>query len=132
MGLCTGRLVERATEKMGQDDTSALKMEKFALYYGRTSLSVFDEVRGNGVLLLTDRYLWFSRLTPRLDIQINLEEIADVRAGERFFKGKSAWRNSLVVVRVRTGEEFGWATKNAREWQEAIHGAMEVAHVKTE
>ncbi len=82
----------------------ALCIDRSASWFGRQSQGM-AQIRGNGVLVLTRKALWFRRLAPDLEITIPLESIRKIST-PRSFLGKSIFRPLLRVDFVtRQGQD---------------------------
>jgi len=79
------------------------------------------QVRGNGVLALTDEFLWFLRALPRKELEIPLRDIVSVTLARRHC-GRSAGRPLLrVTFRTGRGEDAAaWALNDPEAWKAAI------------
>jgi hypothetical protein len=92
-----------------------------ANFFGLDSAAL-GQVRGNGLLVLTDRKLLFRRAVPGRWIEIPLEKVRGVGNPRRFL-GKGCL-SRLLVVRF-TNEEggensVGWAVRDAEKWADRI------------
>ena len=92
-----------------------------ASFFGKKSKK-FKQVRGNGVLILTRRELFFRRLMPESEISIPLQNVQGVETPLSFL-GKSIFRPLLKVdYRTETGEadSIAWYVKNLKCFREGI------------
>lgn len=66
-----------------------------ANFFGRQSNGM-KQIKGNGILLVTDQEVYFSLLMPRREITIPVKEIIAVKS-ETSFLGKSKFKPLLIV-----------------------------------
>ncbi len=116
--LVRRRLLRRARERFPESEIVRLSPD--ANYFGRKTRGV-AQVRGNGVLVLTRRELWFSLAAPRKDTAIPLRDIISVRI-ENSFLYKTVFRPLLVVRFSFEGDhdEIGWWVPDAELWMREI------------
>lgn len=103
----------RREDVICQDDSAS--------FFGRRSKK-FKQVRGNGVLILTENELFFKRLMPDMEISIPLKNVQGMETPSSFL-GKSIFRPLLKVdYRTETGEvdSIAWYVKNLRCFVEGI------------
>jgi hypothetical protein len=92
-----------------------------ANFFGQQSRKSF-QVRGNGVLLLTQEELYFEMWHPKKVLQIQISEILKVEPTKSFLH-KSVFRKLLkVVFRNENGEEdaAAWWVTSLDDWIEEI------------
>jgi hypothetical protein len=90
-----------------------------ALYQGNTAERV--PVRGNGILCVTERRVWFRRAVGD-EVSIALDDV-DTTALASTFRGRSALGTGAkahLVVRLRDGAEVGFTVREAEEMRSAI------------
>jgi hypothetical protein len=90
-----------------------------ALYRGADAR--FGNVKGNGVICLTENALWFEKLTGQC-IVIDREEIVQATV-ESTFKGKVSFGTGgkHLVIRTRDGNRVGFLIKGAEAWRDALN-----------
>lgn len=81
----------------------------------------FGNVKGNGVIALTNRRIMFRKLTGQ-QIEIDCSQISKVSV-ENTFKGETAFATgaSHLVVETNDGNRIGFLVKNAENWIEKLH-----------
>ena len=82
------------------------------------------QVRGTGLLVLTDRELRFRQLVPQRETRIALASVADV-GRERWWLGKTVGRPLLRVTwRADDGTEdaMAWQVRDLDAWLAALPG----------
>jgi hypothetical protein len=92
-----------------------------ANFFGQQSQKSF-QVRGNGVILLTHKELYFEMWHPKKVLQIPISEILRVEPTKSFLH-KSVFRKLLkVVFRNKNGEEdaAAWWVSSLDDWIEEI------------
>lgn len=109
-----------------------LKEPVSANYRGHQSIAV--PVKGNGVLLLTDRDLRFVRLAPRKEFVIPLDQMQRVTL-QPMFKGSAKGTHPVLVVHFQKGAQpdaIGFIVPNSERqaWIDAITRAAEVPFVE--
>lgn len=117
------RRVREARAALETDEIIAI--HKMANFVGRKSRFV-AQVRGNGVLALTDRQLAFFMLLPKKEFRVPLERIQRIDH-PLWFCGKSVGRELLVVHYLdEEGAEdaVGFRVPEPRCWGEEVTGAM--------
>lgn len=90
-------------------------------FFGRQSAG-YKQVRGNGILALTDRGIHFRMLIPRKELFVPLASIKDI-SQPRSFLGKTKLRYLLRVdfVNEEGGDDAGaWLVPSLQWWSEAI------------
>ena len=95
--------------------------EPSANYLGLQSRGSF-QMRGNGVLALTEDELWFSRFVKREDITIPTKTIQAVRLVDSHL-GKRILGRKLIYVEFQTSEgvdSVAWLVKDPNRWQTAM------------
>ncbi len=97
-----------------------VRMNATANFFGRRSWGL-AQVRGNGVLVLTPKLLWFMQAIPRRETSVALNEIKEV-SEPRSFLGKSIVSPLLCVTfDTPEGEDaIAWAVGDRKEWVEDI------------
>ncbi|MFX0074587.1 MAG: hypothetical protein ACFE96_04050 [Candidatus Hermodarchaeota archaeon] len=92
-----------------------------ANFFGQQSQKTI-QIRGNGVLLLTQEELYFEMWHPKKVLQIPVSEILRVDSTKSFLR-KSVFRKLLkVVFRNENGEEdaAAWWVSSLEDWIEEI------------
>ncbi|MCU0580048.1 MAG: hypothetical protein MUF69_10985 [Desulfobacterota bacterium] len=115
----TGALKNKLIEQYRQANTKFIIEPQSALYRGADVR--FGNVKGNGVICLTEKALLFEKITGQ-KIEIPRAEItgADV---EKSFKGQTslATGGRHLVVKTKEGNRIGFLLKNAEEWVRKIN-----------
>ncbi len=111
--------VEEAKQKFG--DLDRLTWEKSANYFGNDGLPAY-ELRGNGVLVLGPRELWFRMWAPNRTVSIPTSQITRAFS-KKSHKGKSRMVELLAVsFKTTDGEEatIAWHVRDVGRWLEAL------------
>jgi len=87
---------------------------KSAIYRGADAR--FGNIKGNGIICLTENTLFFEKLTEQ-KIDIARADIAKVTV-ETSFKGKTSFATGgkHLVIKTRDGNRIGFLLKGAEEW----------------
>lgn len=97
-----------------------------ANFFGRKSLG-FGQVRGNGLLILTEKKLLFRQAAPSRWFEIPIDRITGIQ-NPRSFMGKG-FAGGLLVVNYfnEEGESdaIGWAVRDYRNWNNLLESARE-------
>lgn len=95
-------------------------------FFGRLS-GGYLQIRGNGLLALTDRGIHFCMLLPRRHLFVPLEEIVSVSAARSFLGKSKGVRVLRVDFRDPVGSKdaCGWMVASVEWWMEALHSLME-------
>lgn len=111
--------VERIQERFPSQEI--VLSETTANFFGLESRGSF-QLRGNGVLVLTEDELWFSRFIKREDITIPLNTIQAVRLVDSHL-GKRIFGRKLIYVQFQGSEGLdsgAWLVSDPNRWQKAI------------
>jgi len=82
--------------------------------FGLKSLGM-KQIRGNGLLVLTDKRVYFKRYYPEKELDILLESIQKIDTVQNFL-GKTRFAPLLKIV--FNEEETSFQVKNISEWME--------------
>ncbi|MEC9487953.1 MAG: hypothetical protein UMV23_00465 [Halanaerobium sp.] len=113
------RNIQRVKDKFGPENIIAISSS--ANFFGKTSKK-FSQIRGNGVLALTAREIYFRMWLPAKEIIIPLENVKEVEK-VRFHLGKTKLRQLLKITYLNeTGQEdsCAWLVKNLESWEDKI------------
>lgn len=97
-----------------------------ANFFGQQSLKSF-QIRGNGVLVLTKKELYFEIWHPKKILQIPITAIIKIEITKSFLH-KSVFRKLLkVVFQNQNGEEdaAAWWVSSLNDWVEMIEKTKE-------
>lgn len=127
VGRWLGNRMKAAAQEVEENYSGEgiLRMEGANLL-GRKSLGM-SQIRGNGVLALTNSRLVFRMLLPRRIFEIHLDSIENMEHPMTFL-GKTKGMRLLVVNYTNEEEEpdaMGWAAKDPDGWAEDIRSAMQ-------
>jgi len=92
-----------------------------ANFFGQESKGL-GQVRGNGVLLLTDKELYFGMWTPKKELRIPLVAVKSVETPKSFL-GKSVLRKLLKVVfenDLGDIDAAAWYVKDLNTWNRQL------------
>jgi hypothetical protein len=95
---------------------------KSALYRGADAR--FGNIKGNGVICLTENTLFFEKLTGQT-IALNRAEIVEATV-EESFKGKVSFASGgrHLVIRTMDGNRIGFLLRDAEEWSQKINSLL--------
>lgn len=96
-----------------------------ANYFGRESLGM-KQVRGNGILVLTNNELYYQMLLPREELSIPLDHIIGIEDTVSFL-GKSRSMPLLkVVFKTEKGtDSAAWLMKDVNHWKSILVELMD-------
>jgi len=95
-------------------------------FFGRKSLG-FGQVRGNGLLILTERKLLFRQAAPSRWFEVPIDRITGIE-NPRSFMGKGFVGGLLVVNYTNEHGEadaIGWAIRDFNSWNNLLTTARE-------
>ena len=121
--LCQKRINE-ILEKFS--DKSVIISTNNANFFGQQSLKSF-QIRGNGVLVLTQEELYFEMWHPKKVLRIPIPSIIKTKSIKSFLH-KSIFRKLLkVVFRNEDGDEdaAAWWVTSVNDWIEKIEHLIE-------
>ena len=116
--------VERIQERFPTEQI--VLSETTANYFGLESRGSL-QIRGNGVLVLTQDELWFSRLVKREDISIPTNTIQAVRLVDSHL-GKRILGRQLIYVQFEGSDgadSVAWLVADPNRWQTEIASLIE-------
>lgn len=109
------KLIIRAMEgRLRREDRRVVIRPQPSLYRG--SYAQFGNIKGNGVICLTEDSLIFEKLTGQ-EITINRADIVDATV-ENSFRGKPSFASGgrHLVVHTGVGNRIAFLMKNAEFW----------------
>ena len=91
-----------------------------ANFFGKKSQGL-KQIRGNGVLVLTEMELWFGLAMPERELVIPTANIKSVKL-TRGHLGKTIFRPLLCIdISSRSGDDtIAWYVKNPKKWKAEI------------
>lgn len=99
-------------------DRKILLTDPFANYFGLQSRGM-KQIRGNGILILTEKELFFELYIPKKELTIPIYQLKAVETTSSFL-GKTKFKKLLKIIFHRpTGEKdaAAWLVKNLDEWK---------------
>jgi len=116
-------LFKKRTREIEEQFTgkNILLTSRGANFFGQESKGL-GQVRGNGVLLLTDKELYFGMWTPKKELKIPIVAIKSIETPKSFL-GKSALRKLLKVVfenYMGDLDAAAWYVKDLVPWSQEI------------
>jgi len=116
-------LFKKRTREIEEQFTgkNILLTSRGANFFGQESKGL-GQVRGNGVLLLTDKELYFGMWTPKKELKIPIVAIKSIETPKSFL-GKSAFRKLLKVVfenYMGDLDAAAWYVKDLVPWSQEI------------
>lgn len=112
------RAKEVLDKSKGKD---VLGVSSSANFFGQESLGV-TQLRGNGVLVLTNEELYFEMWLPKREFHIPISSIVDIETPKSHL-GKTKFRPLLkVVFKNEKGEidSVAWLLRNVPHWKEGL------------
>ena len=107
------------------DHAAVVLSDGGALFFGLSSRGL-RQIRGTGVLVLTDDELWFSRYLLREDLQIPLSHVREVRLVGSHLRKRIIGRH-LLFVRFAPGDNnddredsIAWLVTDPNSWKAEI------------
>jgi hypothetical protein len=94
-----------------------LLISRGANFFGQDSKRV-PQIRGNGVLVLTDKELFFGMWTPKKELKIPIVAIKSVE-NPKSFHGKSVFRKLLKITFENDQGDIdaaAWYVKDLNSW----------------
>jgi hypothetical protein len=88
-----------------------------ANFFGQESKGL-SQVRGNGVLILIDKELYFGMWTPKKELKVPIAAIKDVE-NPKYFLGKSVFRRLLKITfenEINEIDAAAWYVKTLEAW----------------
>ncbi len=128
--LVRARLERRVFERFS--DEQIIHKDLWANYFGRSQEGL-SQIRGNGVLVLTDSALWFMLAIPRREIEIPLDTMTRVTTARSHLK--KARLRPLLLVEFDTPQgpdSIAWALHEPEAWVETIETARMKACARAE
>ncbi|MBI5584578.1 MAG: hypothetical protein HY892_12225 [Deltaproteobacteria bacterium] len=115
----TEALRSKMVEQYGRSKEKIIIEPKSALYRGADAR--FGNVKGNGVIGLTEKGLVFEKITGQR-IEIDRAEIEKATV-EKSFKGKTSFATGgkHLVIKTKDGNRIGFLIKDAEEWAQKIN-----------
>ncbi|TFG03769.1 MAG: hypothetical protein EU542_00935 [Promethearchaeota archaeon] len=92
-----------------------------ANFFGQESKGL-GQIRGNGVLLLTNKELYFGMWTPKKDLKIPIVAIKSIE-NPKSFLGKSVLRKLLKINFINDGDDLdaaAWYVKDLVSWTQEL------------
>ncbi len=114
----TGGLMTKMSRQFRAVNSGVVIGPTPALYRGADAK--FGNVKGNGVMCLTDDSLFFEKLTGQ-KIKVSRSEIANA-AVEEWFKGKPSFGTGgkHLVIKTLDGNRIGFLVRDAELWVNKI------------
>jgi hypothetical protein len=116
-------LFKKRTREIEEQFTgkNVLLTSRGANFFGQESKGV-NQIRGNGVLILTDKELYFGMWTPKKELNIPVVAIKDVE-NPKSFLGKSVFRKLLKVTfenEIGEIDKVAWYVKALETWTRTL------------
>jgi len=113
---------KRIKEVYDQFDEKDIIMDLYkANFFGLESWGM-KQVRGNGVLILTENELFFGMLKPAKDISIQLNSIIKIKTSDKSHLRKANYMRLLKITFQNEGKEdtAAWLVTKLDDWEAAI------------
>lgn len=120
--LMKGPLTTRIAERY--EPSEIVLQDVGANSFGLESAGV-RQLRGNGALVLTDRFLHFFQFLPKREVCISLGSITEVFLA-RSHLHKSVWRSLLKVRFTSNGQpdSIAWYVAQPEEWKNRLEDLL--------
>ncbi|MFW9922655.1 MAG: hypothetical protein ACFFDW_05110 [Candidatus Thorarchaeota archaeon] len=108
------------------NQTEIIKSSIGVNFFGQESLSV-KQIRGNGVLILTEYQLFFEMWAPKRQVKIPLKMIITIDTPKWHLKKSK----SRPLLKVNYYNEMGkidscaWLVRDLKDWLEVLQNMME-------
>jgi len=92
-----------------------------ANFFGKESLKS-RQIRGNGILVLTEHEVYFSMFMPRKEIVVSLDSIQDIETPTRFL-GKTKFKPLLKIsfeACQGVQDSAAWLVRDVEKWKKEI------------
>ena len=112
----------RIKEVMDQFDEKEIVMEFYkANFFGLESWGR-KQVRGNGVLVLTNNELFFGMFKPAKNLSIQLDSIIKIKTSDKSHLSKATFMRLLKITYLNEGKEdtAAWLVNRLDDWEAAI------------
>jgi hypothetical protein len=117
----------RADQTLTQfQDRKIIHSDSFANYFGLESQGI-KQIRGNGILILTEKELYFELYLPQKTITIPINEIIKIET-PRSHLGKSKYKKLLKIIFTNQNQEkdsVAWLVNQLPRWIENIENIIE-------
>ena len=117
----------RADQALAQfQDRKIIHSDSFANYFGLESQGI-KQIRGNGILILTEKELYFELYLPKKTITIPINQITKIET-PRSHLGKSKLKKLLKIIYTNQNLEkdsIAWLVKQLPRWIENIENIIE-------
>ncbi|MFC1646433.1 hypothetical protein ACFL2Y_04575 [Candidatus Omnitrophota bacterium] len=113
---------KRAEEVLDKyKDKKILRVSSNANYFGQESKGV-TQIRGNGVLLLTQEELCFEMWAPKRELRIPVSSISGVESTQSHLSKSILTPLLKVVFKNESGQtdSAAWLVNNLDNWKESI------------
>jgi len=95
--------------------------EESANFFGKESLKS-KQVRGNGILILTENEIYFSMFMPRKEIIVSIDSIHSIDTPISFL-GKTKFKPLLKInfeARQEVQDSAAWLVRDVEKWKKEI------------
>jgi hypothetical protein len=119
--ISLGYMARQKEAQARQRYPTARKIDRAASFFGQQSRGVM-QLRGNGILILTDTELIFELWVPKRMVHIPVETIRSVE-NPRSFLGKSRFTPLLKVVFVDehgVEDAIAWQVRDRNDWMRKL------------
>ena len=103
-------------------DKNVLIFDDKSNFFGQESLGL-GKIRGNGVLLLTEKELYFGMWKPKKEILVPVKSITDI-ANPKSHMHRSILRPLLKVIFKNNNGEFdsvAWFVQHLEQWNDILN-----------
>lgn len=116
-------LFKKRTQEIEEQFTGkeVLLTSRGANFFGQESKGV-NQIRENGILILTDKELYFGMWTPKKELKVPIVAIKDV-GNPKSFLGKSVFRKLLKVSfenEIGEIDKAAWYVKALETWTRTL------------
>ena len=118
---------DRADQALAQfQNKKIIHSDSFVNYFGRESQGM-KQIRGNGILILTEKELYFELYLPKKIITIPINQISKIET-PRSHLGKSKLKKLLKIIYTNQNQEkdsIAWLVKQLPSWIQNIQNIIE-------
>lgn len=131
LGRARGPAAELGAERVARryPGVAVRKLEPMASCFGVESAGVW-QIRGAGVLALTDAHLWFSMYLVAKEVEIPLDAIREVTLVDSHLRKRQLGRKLLKVSFERDGQadSVAWLVPDPERWLEFLGQTTKGSH----
>lgn len=115
----------RVVAKLEEQGEQIIEVDEMPNFFGQKSLGK-TQVRGNGVLILTTRLLYFEMWKPNKTYKFYVDTITNLE-NPKWFLGKNMNRNLLKIDFINENglpDEAAWLVSDLENWNQLIQDVI--------